>query len=74
MRFLCSSSSSYCVSPLASGLIIISQLDKVINDPAKPAGPGTDAQTQQKRESRSGSVRPVLDAEKGSLFFSFFFC
>lgn len=44
---------------LASGLVIISQLDKVINDPAKPAGPGTDANMQ------SDGERPELDAERG---------
>lgn len=32
----------------------------------------THTHTQQ-RESQSGSVRPVLDAERGSLFFFFFF-
>lgn len=36
---LCPMSESLC---LASGLLIISQLDKVINDLTRPAGPGTD--------------------------------
>lgn len=66
--FTCDETERLCSSPdspageslcLASGLVIISQLDKVINDPAKPAGPGTDANMQ------SDSERPELDAERG---------
>lgn len=63
---------------LASGLLIISQLDKVINNPAKPAGPGTDTHARPHTctlaclhicsKSQSDGVRPVKHSQEASIF------
>lgn len=48
---------------LAPGLVIISQLDEVANEPAEPAGPGSDTRRGDESESES----TVLEKAPGSL-------